>query len=518
MPNDQDGESTRGGPSTTRRRLLGAAAVTGAVASIGAVNANRSRQEEPPDGLDPTFGFPAASRDVDPPVEPDHRVTMAVRPVEGREQPEFVFDPVGLQVEPGDVVRFDSELGAHSVTAYHPALERARRVPEAAGPFSSPLLPTGGAYWLYRFDEPGVYDMYCMPHEVFGMVVRVVVGEPAGTPTAVGTGTETAAPTGGSTETGTGTPAGGDTSTPTTGAEDGLTGSPTATPAALQADTPNGTATGSPMGTAGGTPGGSPTGSPDGTPSGSPGGTPTGTPPGSPTPTPGGDGGIQLPETPPTEAALRVFDDPALAVENVVAAGQVAWNDLAPETRGLPTEPTTPTSTPTEGQTYTVDLSGENEVPPVETEASGEGTLRLTEAGLQYDIRVTGIEDVTQAHVHEGMAGENGPILYTLAAYTENVDGSGDGQPRSVLGENTLVIAGVVEDVDESQFDDPSDLYVNVHTVANPGGEIRGQLQPADGAAPETPTDGTPPGTPEETPGGSPTETGTEPPAESPGP
>ncbi|MCU4801813.1 plastocyanin/azurin family copper-binding protein [Halobacteria archaeon HArc-gm2] len=35
----------------------------------------------------------------------------------------------------------------------------------------------GETFWLYRFDETGVYDMLCAPHEIFGMVGRVVVGE-----------------------------------------------------------------------------------------------------------------------------------------------------------------------------------------------------------------------------------------------------------------------------------------------------------------------------------------------------
>lgn len=47
-------------------------------------------------------------------------------------------------------------------------------MPGSVGPISSPLVPVGG-YWLYRFEEEGVYDLYCPPHEVFGMVLRVVV-------------------------------------------------------------------------------------------------------------------------------------------------------------------------------------------------------------------------------------------------------------------------------------------------------------------------------------------------------
>ncbi|MFB1062504.1 plastocyanin/azurin family copper-binding protein [Natrinema sp. H-ect4] len=91
--------------------------------------------------------------------------------------PEFYFEPTGRFVETGDVVRFNLATPDHTVTAYHPGLGRQRRVPEGIPPFSSPVLGTD-AFWLYRFDEPGVYDVLCAPHEIFGMVMRIVVGEP----------------------------------------------------------------------------------------------------------------------------------------------------------------------------------------------------------------------------------------------------------------------------------------------------------------------------------------------------
>lgn len=104
-------------------------------------------------------GDEAAGRDGGPPV------------------PEFYFEPTGLSIEPGDVVQFTLASPDHTVTAYHPDFGRQRRVPEGVPPFSSPVL-AGDAFWLYRFDEPGVYDLLCAPHEIFGMVMRIVVGEP----------------------------------------------------------------------------------------------------------------------------------------------------------------------------------------------------------------------------------------------------------------------------------------------------------------------------------------------------
>jgi plastocyanin len=90
----------------------------------------------------------------------------------------FNFEPAGLTVEPGDVVAFDAVSPDHLVASYHERHGRQNRVPgdpgSGTGLISSPLIPVGG-YWLYQFEEPGVYDLNCTVHELFGMVMRVVV-------------------------------------------------------------------------------------------------------------------------------------------------------------------------------------------------------------------------------------------------------------------------------------------------------------------------------------------------------
>ncbi|MFC4549147.1 MULTISPECIES: cupredoxin domain-containing protein [Halorussus] len=129
--------------------------------------------------LDPQFGFVGRSADATPPVEPDHEVQLLIGPREGAPTPEFYFEPAGLFVEPEDVVQFTMATPDHTVTAYHPQLGRTQRVPDGVPAVSSPVLG-GGTYWLYRFDAPGVYDLYCAPHEPFGMAFRAVVGEATG--------------------------------------------------------------------------------------------------------------------------------------------------------------------------------------------------------------------------------------------------------------------------------------------------------------------------------------------------
>lgn len=108
-----------------------------------------------------------------------HEVQLLIREVEGRTFPAFYFEPTGLHVQPGDTVRFVAATPHHTVTAYHPAQGKPLRVPEGVPPFSSPVIPVGET-WSYTFDTPGVHDVWCAPHEIFGMVMRIVVGAPTG--------------------------------------------------------------------------------------------------------------------------------------------------------------------------------------------------------------------------------------------------------------------------------------------------------------------------------------------------
>ncbi|KAB1189241.1 hypothetical protein GJR98_08535 [Haloferax sp. MBLA0077] len=107
---------------------------------------------------------------------PEGDVTLTVEELATllAESTAFHYEPTGLTVEPGDVVIYSAETPDHGVSAYHERHGRQNRVPEGVGPISSPLVPVGG-YWLYKFETPGVYDFYCPPHQIFGMVSRVVV-------------------------------------------------------------------------------------------------------------------------------------------------------------------------------------------------------------------------------------------------------------------------------------------------------------------------------------------------------
>ena len=141
----------------------------------------------------------------------------------------------------------------------------------------------------------------------------------------------------------------------------------------------------------------------------------------------------------------------------------------------------------------TATLSGDQEVPAVETAATGSASVAIdTEAAsgeqLCYDVTSTGLEGgaVIGAHIHEGAAGANGPVVVTLVAVTE-----GDGTGAACAADADFDLAAAENDDIAAFLADlaanPANYYINVHTEANDGGEIRGQLAAAgDGGATAT--------------------------------
>ncbi len=110
-----------------------------------------------------------------------------------------------------------------------------------------------------------------------------------------------------------------------------------------------------------------------------------------------------------------------------------------------------------------LELSGANEVPPVTTAASGTGTINVAEDGsVSGSVKVTGLTG-TMAHIHVGAAGKNGPVIIPLT--------------QSANGEWT-VPAGAKLNAEQMKSYKAGELYVNVHTEAHKGGEVRAQLVP----------------------------------------
>jgi hypothetical protein len=113
------------------------------------------------------------------------------------------------------------------------------------------------------------------------------------------------------------------------------------------------------------------------------------------------------------------------------------------------------------GAEIDVKLSGASEVPPVTSAGSGSGKIMVGDDGaVSGSITTTGIPGMA-AHIHIGAAGSNGPVIV----------------PLTKDGDTYKVPAGAKLNADQLKAFKAGELYVNVHTATNKGGEIRGQLK-----------------------------------------
>lgn len=136
-------------------------------------------------------------------------------------------------------------------------------------------------------------------------------------------------------------------------------------------------------------------------------------------------------------------------------------------------------------QMFQANLSGQNEVPPVQSQMDGTAVFRMQNDQLMYQLMLSNPQNIIGAHIHCGESGQNGPIVVPLISGERNVQQS----------QGKVVVTGTItqQDIDQQADCDPriqsvSDLvqamengraYVNVHTQENPDGEIRGQISQA---------------------------------------
>jgi hypothetical protein len=112
---------------------------------------------------------------------------------------------------------------------------------------------------------------------------------------------------------------------------------------------------------------------------------------------------------------------------------------------------------------FTASLKGADETPPNSATGTGQVTATLNTAtkGFSYTVTYSGLTGpATAAHFHKGAPGVAGPPVLPV--------------PKADLaspmkGKATLTDAQV-KDLDAGQW------YFNIHTAANPGGELRGQV------------------------------------------
>lgn len=115
-----------------------------------------------------------------------------------------------------------------------------------------------------------------------------------------------------------------------------------------------------------------------------------------------------------------------------------------------------------------VPMSGAQEVPPVVTPGTGLGTLNvdLATGAISGTVTFSGLTTPTTAgHIHIGDTGVNGPVIIPLVGGVGTTAG-------------TMLLPGAVLLPEQLTALLSDGLYLNIHTMNNPGGEIRGQILP----------------------------------------
>jgi hypothetical protein len=108
-------------------------------------------------------------------------------------------------------------------------------------------------------------------------------------------------------------------------------------------------------------------------------------------------------------------------------------------------------------------LSGDQEVPPVSSAATGNASITVKpDMSVSGSVTTSGIAG-SMAHIHTGKAGSNGPVVVTLEKNGDN---------------GWTVPAGTKLSDAAYQSYKSGDLYINVHSADHKPGEIRGQLVP----------------------------------------
>lgn len=108
------------------------------------------------------------------------------------------------------------------------------------------------------------------------------------------------------------------------------------------------------------------------------------------------------------------------------------------------------------------ELSGDQEVPPASTKASGKSTIKVADdKSVSGSVSYSGM-NASAAHIHQGAAGQNGPVIIPLTKTDAGF---------------TVPSSAKLTDTQYSAYK-AGGLYVNVHSAAYPNGEIRAQLKP----------------------------------------
>lgn len=131
---------------------------------------------------------------------------------------------------------------------------------------------------------------------------------------------------------------------------------------------------------------------------------------------------------------------------------------------------------PRTNKNFNTQLSGDQEVPSVMTQARGVANFQFSK-NLSFQVNVANLENVRFAHIHLGKPSENGPVVVNLKG--DRIDGAVNGvyakgeiMPGNLVGP---LLGGDLTILMEAFR--TGNAYVNVHTDKFPGGELRGNIR-----------------------------------------
>ena len=126
-------------------------------------------------------------------------------------------------------------------------------------------------------------------------------------------------------------------------------------------------------------------------------------------------------------------------------------------------------------QKAVANLSGQEEVPPVQTQATGIAEFTLMGDAVNYTVNASNIQDATAGHIHLGNPRENGPVVITLFKYDTPMNQVSETGSFTAADQEGPMTGQPFQELGMAAFN--GGLYVNIHTETNPNGEIRGQVQ-----------------------------------------
>jgi hypothetical protein len=126
-------------------------------------------------------------------------------------------------------------------------------------------------------------------------------------------------------------------------------------------------------------------------------------------------------------------------------------------------------------------LTGKEEVPAIVTTMNGRASFKFKNGELTYRLKLREVDGLTQAHIHCGPVGVNGPVVAFLVPHNptgvdaDRLEVSGTLETSDIVAAAcTPAITNLNQLVSAMKA---GNAYVNAHTLDHPSGEVRGQIK-----------------------------------------